>query len=158
LKQWIIADSLESQSNSSINVYGWDYSDSNTYWPKDATLFMHEYPQLLSVIPKNDSVNISKEEEKYLGLYEKDPIFTSQGYPVWTHSYSRSAIGNFRYPDYKPNWSILDLSADQNQVKLFQRDCVHICPDGWIKSLSRFQNSTDSNIKVVGRQVVNPKM
>ena len=83
--QWFVGNSVGSEDNDSIAVYGWDYSDEELTWPNTDQLFMIHYPENVTL----SSTGAARELwPNYMGIHRRLPNLIRNGRPVWRSQHS----------------------------------------------------------------------
>ena len=82
-KEWFVGDRLGGRN--SIHVYGWDYSDNETFWPNNSTLYIVKYPEALNVSSEGGALTMYP---NMMGIYKLVSDLIYSGRPVWQHTTS----------------------------------------------------------------------
>ena len=80
--QWYIGDKIGNIDNSSVTIYGWQYSDENYIWPNSNTLYITNYPETFTIQSEGVVLEIFPEA---LGTYKIQPNITNSR-PQWKHN------------------------------------------------------------------------
>ena len=102
---WFIGRTIGASEGES--VYGWDYSDEDTFWPNTNTLTILDYPENITLSSTGLFANLWFE---YVGVYRKIPGWTRNGRPIWKRIDDGEGLDKDpKYFNYDENyyWSVL---------------------------------------------------
>ena len=109
-KTWLTGGTLGASEKESLTVYGWDYSDENTFWPDTNTLTLLDYPENVTLSSTGEFANLWFE---YLGVYKKLQDQTRNGRPMWKRVDDGEGLDkDAKYFNYDENyfWSFVPKS------------------------------------------------
>ena len=98
--QWYIGDEIGQIDNSSIELYGWLYSDESYIWPNYSILYIANYPKMLTLLSEGPTKELFI---SLVGTYKMIPGLTNMR-PRWKHNLRD--IYFFYAATY--NWQFLD--------------------------------------------------
>ena len=102
---WFIGRTIGASEGES--VYGWDYSDDDTFWPNTNSLTILNYPENITLTSTGLFANLWFE---YVGVYRKIPGWTRNGRPIWKRIDDGEGLDKDpKYFNYDENyyWSVL---------------------------------------------------
>ena len=80
--QWYVGDEIGQINNSSIELYGWLYSDESYIWPNNSTLYIANYPKMLTLTSDGAT---QEHFPNVVGTYEMIPGLTNMR-PRWRNT------------------------------------------------------------------------
>ena len=172
-KTWLIGATIEATERESLTVYGWDYSDENTFWPNTNTLTLLHYPENITLSSTGEFSNLWFE---YIGVYKKINGQIRNGRPMWKRVDDGEGLDKDpKYFNYDENyfWSFVPeslLPKFENGLVQFQNNSfnyvltsykqgsLHFLGSKWkfYKDNTEYGNDDDDSLIVTDEEPVYP--